>query len=293
LGVAPGALIDPTIFIDEVKSLGFGPDRVIVSPYATIISAADKEAEREGGLVDRIGSTGSGTGAALIRRISRPPDRTILASEDAVLRDYLGDTSEIMRRTLCRNGRIVIEGSQGYGLSLLHGGYYPKATSRDTTAGTFLGEAGLSPRDVDDITLVLRCHPIRVAGDSGDLVGETSWREIARSAGLPENYCELTTATKRIRRVGTFDPVLARRAIATNNPSRIVLNHLDYVDAGVRKGVFNARAIDFLNMVEGAINRTIDWIGTSPSRLLLRREIMRVDDRSLNLKQVAPNRLQH
>ena len=163
----PGAIIDPEIFHREIDSLKLERQRVIVSPHATVISEADKEAERTDGLVDQIGSTGSGTGAALIRRIGRRPGERILARDSLPLRDYLGDTSDVMRGVLNKNGRIVVEGSQGFGLSLLHGGHHPNATSRDTTAATFLGESGLSPRDVDDITLVLRCHPIRVAGKSG------------------------------------------------------------------------------------------------------------------------------
>ena len=216
----PGAIIDPEIFLREVEALQLSPARVIVSPQATVISEEDKEAERGGGLVSQIGSTGSGTGAALSRRIGRKSDKTILASEHAVLQKYLGDTSRAMRETLNKNRWIIIEGSQGFGLSLFHGGYYPKATSRDTTAATFLGEAGLSPLDVQDITLVLRAHPIRVAGNSGPLRGETTWAEIARQAGLPSDYTELTTATKKIRRVGTFDAELVRRAIDANSPTQ-------------------------------------------------------------------------
>jgi adenylosuccinate synthase len=192
-----------------------------------------------------------------------------------------------MREILNKNRWIVIEGSQGFGLSLLHGGYYPKATSRDTTAGTFLGEAGLSPRDVGDITLVLRAHPIRVAGNSGKLKGETSWAEVAKTAGLPEDYCELTTATKRVRRVGKFDAELAKRAIAANNPTRIVLNHFDYIDKDVRNHIFSVRALNFLRNVENSIERKVDWIGTSPARFTERGEIGSVS-RSRNFKVSAP-----
>jgi len=271
----PGAIIDPEIFSREVESLRLDRKRVIVNPYATVISQSDKESERASGLIAQIGSTGSGTGAALIRRISRQRGEAILARDHASLQDYLGDTSEIMRNALNKNGRVVIEGSQGFGLSLFHGGFYPKATSRDTTAATFLGEAGLSPRDVDDITLVIRAHPIRVAGDSGPL-DETSWAEIAKIAGLPGDYCELTTATKKVRRVGQFDPTLVRRAIEANNPTEIVLNHFDYVDDGVRNGIFSVRSLDFLRTVESSIGRKIDWIGTDPARLIERTKITRV-----------------
>jgi len=284
----PGAIIDPEIFHREISELKIARRRVIVSPWATVISKVDKEAERADGLVDRIGSTGSGTGAALVRRIQRQDGKHTLAKDCRSLREYLADTASVMREALNRNDRVVIEGSQGFGLSVLHGGYYPKATSRDTTAATFLGESGLSPRDVDDVALVLRCHPIRVAGKSGPLKGETSWAEIAKKAGLPADYVELTTATKRVRRVGTFDAELVKRAIDANSPSRIVLNHFDYVDAGVREHSFNDRSREFLAMVEDSIGHRIDWIGISPEEFIDRAEVG--DTRpSRTLKVLAPS----
>jgi adenylosuccinate synthase len=178
-----------------------------------------------------------------------------------------------MRNALNQNRWIVIEGSQGFGLSLLHGGYYPRATSRDTTAGTFLGEAGLSPLDVEDVTLVLRAHPIRVAGNSGPLLNETTWERIAKSAGLPDGYNELTTATRKVRRVGQFDAAMVRQAIQINNPTHIVLNHFDYVDPGVREHRFNVNALAFLKKLENDIGREIDFVGTGPATLVPRKEL--------------------
>ena len=283
----PGAIIDPEIFQSEVKSLRLEQERIAVSPWATVISTADKQAERDEGLVGQIGSTASGTGAALVRRIGRQSGEHILAKDCRPLHPFLADTSKIMRHALNRNKRVVIEGSQGFGLSVLHGGYYPRSTSRDTTAGTFLGESGLSPRDVDDIILVLRCHPIRVAGNSGPLKGETTWAAIARKAGLPADYCELTTATKRIRRVGTFDAELVKRAIEANSPSRIVLNHFDYVDAGVRQHRFSEQSRRFLTTIESSIGRQIDLIGISPSKLVERTDVMGSRSSSV-LKVIAP-----
>jgi adenylosuccinate synthase len=140
-----GAIIDPEIFHREVEALGLGPSRVVISPLASLITAEDKEAERTGGLIGAIGSTGSGTGAALVRRIGRCKG-TKLAKDDESLKPFIQDAASFMRDMLNRNRWIVIEGSQGFGLSLLHGGYFPNATSRDTTAGTFLGEAGLDVR---------------------------------------------------------------------------------------------------------------------------------------------------
>ncbi|MDF0496075.1 adenylosuccinate synthetase [Bradyrhizobium yuanmingense] len=265
----PGAIIDPEIFLREVDALGLGPDKVIVDPLATIISEDDRSAERSSGIIGEIGSTGSGTGAALVRRMMRHKE-TMLAGSIEALSPFLRDSTMFMRTVLDQGRWIVIEGSQGFGLSLLHGGYYPKATSRDTTAGTFIGEAGLSPLDVKDVTLVLRTFPIRVAGDSGKLPNETTWDVIAKGAGLPEGYCELTTATKKVRRVARFDAAIVKRAIAINRPTRIVLNHFDYIDPDIREHRFNANALSFLKKLEDDIDRSVDLVGTGPATLISR-----------------------
>jgi len=282
-----GAIIDPEIFFHEVKELGLGPERVYVSRFATLISDADKSHERSSGLVERIGSTGSGAGAALVRRMGRRRTEVpVLVQDHPDFAPFLKDTDEFFDALLSSGKRIVIEGSQGFGLSLLHGGYFPHATSRDTTAGTFVGEAGLSPRDVDDVTLVIRTFPIRVAGDSGPLFGETTWSLIAARAGLPPNYHELTTATRKIRRVGHFDPSIVIRAIRVNHPDRIVLNHLDYVDEVIRRGEDSSKASEFLvKEIENGIGHTVDWVGTSPSQLLLAEDVRSASARRPRARQ--------
>ena len=88
-----------------------------------------------------------------------------------------------MREHLEAGQRIIIEGTQGFGLSLLHSKYYPFVTSRDTTAAAFVSEAGLSPLDVDDIVLVLRAFPIRVGGNSGPLPNEIDWDTVTSESG--------------------------------------------------------------------------------------------------------------
>lgn len=266
-----GSLIDVDLFLEEVARLGLGPDRVRVSPRATLVTAQDQAAESRDRLPERIGSTGSGTGAALVRRIQRG-STAVLAADHPKLAPFLQDTNAYLRSLLDEDRRVVIEGTQGYGLSLTHGDY-PKVTSRDVTAGTFVSEAGVSPLDVDDVTMVIRTFPIRVAGDSGDLYGETSWSAIALRAGLPDDYVELTTATRKIRRVGLFEPSLVRRAITMNAPTRIVLNHLDYVSGSVRDGEFDREAMDFLADVEAGIGRRVDWVGTGPATLRERGEL--------------------
>lgn len=262
-----GAIIDPSIFLDEVRRLGLGPDHVLVSGNATVITQKDKDAEREQGLVGRIGSTGSGTGAALARRMARDGSFPILAEDVDELAPFIRDTEHYLTSVTRAGERIVIEGTQGFGLSLLLG-RHPKVTSRSTTAAAFLDEAGLSPFDVDDITLVVRTYPIRVAGDSGLLPNETTWEAVATRAGLPSDFVELTTATRKVRRVAEFDPEVVRRAIRVNRPTRLVLNHLDYVDPEVRGDRLGAAGREFVAFVERSVGHTVHTVGTGPAGLL-------------------------
>jgi adenylosuccinate synthase len=267
-----GSYIDLDIFHDELNHLGLGPDRVLINPMARIITEEHKSWERTVGLGPAIGSTQSGTGAAVMAMTARGasgfPLTSVQAKEVPGLAPFLKDTTLEVRSWLNSGERVLIEGTQGYGLSLLQSDYWPKATSRDTTAAGFLAEAGMSPRDVDDVTMVIRCHPIRVAGDSGPLKGETTWESIAAEAGLPIDYREYTTVTGKVRRVGRFDSHLVRAAIAANNPSRVVLNHLDYVDPNVKPGVFTAKAGRFVETIEHDIKRRIDWLGIGPDRVI-------------------------
>jgi adenylosuccinate synthase len=268
----PGSYIDAAIFRDEVNRLGLGPDKVAVSPTARIITDEHKTWERTAGLGRAIGSTQSGTGAAVMAMIARGASgfslQCVQAEEVPELEEFLKDTGSELRRLLDAGKRVVVEGTQGFGLSILQGGYWPKATSRDTTAAGFLAEAGLSPLDVDDITLVIRCHPIRVAGDSGPLPGQTTWEQIAAEAGITTDIREFTTVTAKLRRVGRFDPEVVRRAIQVNQPSRIVLNHLDYIDPRVREGLLPAKARAFVEKIEADIGRKVDWLGTGPGQVM-------------------------
>ena len=130
----------------------------------------------------------------------------VLAKNTNNLEEYIEDkTSVLMRDILNKNRRIIIEGTQGFGLSIWQSKYFPFATSRDTTASSFVAESGLAPHDVDDVVLVLRAFPIRVGGNSGPLPNEITWSELAAEANLPPDFEEYSSATHRVRRVARFN----------------------------------------------------------------------------------------
>lgn len=272
-----GSYIDVPVLLEEIEALNYPKDKIYINKYARIITAEHKRWEVEASLKDSIGSTSSGVGAAVLAAIARGASNFPLDSIDAEhcdeLSRYVCDTTDILRTANDANARVIIEGTQGFGLSLLDGGYWPKATSRSTTAAAALSEAGLSPVDVDEIYLVLRSFPIRVAGDSGPLYGETKWEKIAQEAGLNKDIREYTTVTNNLRRVGVFDPELVRRAISVNAPTRIVMNHLDYVGKIADLQDPQSRLSKFVSKVELDIGRRIDIFGFSGYEVFDAREL--------------------
>jgi adenylosuccinate synthase len=269
-----GSYIDIDVLLREIEELDYPRDRIFVSPYANVVTPEQKAWEVEAGLVSGIGSTGSGVGAAIMAMVAREASNFPLHRHDAAhcgaLDSFLHDTTALMRSWLDAGARIVIEGTQGFGLSLYDGGFWPKATSRATTAAAALAETGLSPMDVDNVVLVIRSYPIRVAGNSGPLPGETSWEAISETIDTQSDLREFTTVTKKLRRVGHFDASVVKAAIASNNPTAIVLNHLDYVGSGRVDNSDCSKAARFVAEIERTIGRRIDHLGFSPMSMELR-----------------------
>lgn len=263
--IAAGSYIDPSVLLKEVAETELDPPRLIIDPKAVVISEEHKQAEKEAGLREAIGSTLSGTGAAVVSRLRR--DGTArFARDDDRLKPFLRNSREFLRKCLDHNERVIIEGTQGFGLSPFHSAYYPNVTSRDTTAAGFLSEAGLSPLDVDEVVLVIRAFPIRVAGNSGPLPKEISWETVTSESGYETDLTERTTVTDMVRRVARFDAEVVRAAITANKPSHIVLNHIDYVDVVCRKSrQLNSKTERFVAYVEHEIERKVDFLGFGPS----------------------------
>lgn len=264
--LAAGSYIDPEILLREVREVELPPERLVIDPNAMLITAHDIEVEQRGGLIAGIGSTGSGTGAAVARRISRV-SRDQLAAGHPDLQPYLASSTELLRDLIDRGERVVLEGTQGFGLSILHSPHYPKTTSRDTTAAGVVAETGLSPLDVDEVVLVARAFPIRVAGDSGPFgAPEIDWGTVAAEGGHAEALAEFTSVTGRLRRVARFDPQIVREAIRVNRPSAIVLNHVDYLDAN-SDGALTEKTSRFVAGVAEDIGRAPDYVGLAPDHL--------------------------
>lgn len=268
--LAAGSYIKLDVMMEELASTNISSERLVIDPNAMIITSEFEDCEHQLALGSRIGSTESGTGAAVLKRVARA-SKSYLASKVADLHEFVRPTVPLMRSALDKRARIIIEGTQGFGLSLLHSSHYPFVTSRDTSAAGFVSEVGLSPFDVDDVVMVLRSFPIRVGGHSGPLPREIDWDTVTKESGSTQPVIEYASVTRRLRRVARFDPAVILRAINVNRPSTLVLNHLDHVDAECRDAtVLSQEAITFVEQVESSIDQPVDLFGTGPSLVVPR-----------------------
>ncbi len=265
--LAPGSLIDTDVLLGEAERLGLGPDRLGIDFRATIIEAEDRAAESSVHLRERLGSTLCGVGAAVARRALR--DGSVRhASDIEGLRPFVSDVPQEVHQALAGDRRVIVEGTQGFGLSLYHGEAYPFATSRDTTAAAFMSEVGLGAKFVDEVVVVARTFPIRVGGNSGPLPYESTWEAIQAEAGSPDSVVESTTVTGRPRRVGRFDFGIVQRALDYNGATGMVVNGLDLLDysnRGMRLPTnLTHKVVSFLDELEGKTQIPILLAGTGP-----------------------------
>lgn len=270
--IPSGGLVDLDVLKAELEMLRLGPDRVGVDRRAMVIEERDRQAERDLQLRERLSSTLCGVGSAVARKVLRGNDVRLAenaAAREAWLKPFLVDVSAEINDGVDRGKKVLVEGTQGFGLSLYHSSAYPKTTSRDTSAAGCISECGISPRLVTEIVLVLRTFPIRVAGQqAGPMFDETDWETIERESGSPDPLAEYTTVTRKLRRVGRFDHLLAEAACSVNRPTRLALNFVDYLGVENRcarsSEELNRRAHAIINEIESRTSAQVRYVGVGP-----------------------------
>jgi len=286
-------------------SAGFSIPKSYTDPnYSQAMIIEDEDVERERRLVEKIASTGRGGGAAAARRImGRKPGAVRLARDIPELKPYVGDGPPYRGSTTTRleiayrkGHSILLEGTQGSGLSIYHGPH-PYVTARDTNVAGCLAEAGISPSRVRRILMVIRPTPIRVGNPdktngaretSGPLKHETSFKNVALDAGLdPKEIADLekTSTTKRPRRVGWFEWDQFRHACSLNAPTDIALTFADYISSQ------NQHARRFEQLTEDTIKfiEELERVAQAPVSLINTR-FPRDPSESIDLRTVIDRR---
>jgi adenylosuccinate synthase len=230
--LAPAAVVDLEVLQSEIKQYGVGPEQFSLDPFSVIITPEMKKAEIE--LTRSISSTGSGTGAAAAAKTLRGPGTLLvkdILKDHSWLSPYVCDVASELNSLIDQGYRLILEGTQGFGLSLHHSRMFPKTTSKDTTAAQFVMEAGLSPLLVDEVFMAIRTFPVRVAGEqAGPMKNEITWERLRQESGYPYEIKEFTTVTRKVRRVARFDLEIVLDSCRLNRPTALVIHGLDYLD---------------------------------------------------------------
>lgn len=255
--IGAGVLVDPGVILEEIETLGTG-ERIGIDYRCGIIDEEHISRDKSSGhLAGKIGSTGTGCGPANMARAQRT---LRLAKDVEELKPYLKDVPEEMDRAMKEGKKILIECSQGFGLSLYYG-TYPYVTSKDTTASMALVDTGVGPKNVEEVVVVFKSFPSRVG--EGPFPTEMSEEE-AETLGI----MEYGTVTGRKRRMGHFDFNMARYAAMVNGATQIALSCIDYMgeeNRGTKSlGELSREARDFVARVEEEIGVPVTLISTGP-----------------------------
>jgi adenylosuccinate synthase len=231
--LAPGCVLNRENLLKEIAECKVDTTRLSIDPQAMIISDADIRAEA--GLVKGIGSTGQGVGYATARRILGRATGVRLAKDFRDLRPFIRTSWTILEDAYRSGSKILVEGTQGAGLSLYHA-TYPFVTSRDTSVSGCLSEVGIPPSRVRRVVMVCRTYPIRVQRPPGSTSGpmgiEIDWNTVSQRSGIPVDQLkktEKTSTTHKDRRVAEFNWELLRRASALNGPTDVAMTFVDYL----------------------------------------------------------------
>lgn len=297
LYIGPGAAITPSILFDEILHYRdiIGDREIVINPRAMVIKPKHAEKEKQ---IIRSGSTFKGCGAACADKVMRVPG-TQLFGEWYRYEDW----SEVVGQKMDRDSvnfilshvrvedgmfdlnnaidcgeSVMIEGSQGCDLDINYGLPYPNTTSRQCHAGQLVADCGISPRLVTDIVMIMRPYPIRISNktnigidiSSGDYDGsqELTWDEIKKRCGAPEgvDFGEMTTVTKKMRRVFEMNWDRLEYVTLLNRPTCIALNFVQYLDynaLGCKKlRDLPSKVRSFIDRVEDVTNVKVGLIGT-------------------------------
>jgi len=258
--IAAGANVSVQTFFEEVE-LTKVQGRIGIDQNASIIEEKHSAQDKASAINKGIGTTGRGVGPAIEERVRRTAK---LAKDIPELKAYLADQVQEVNNGLDSGKKVLLEGTQGFMLSLFLGGGYPYVTGRDTGASAIASEAGVGPTRVDDVIIVYKSFITRVG--AGPLPGEIT-KEEAQKRG----WFEVAAGTGRDRRSAPFDFDLARKTAKINGATLGAMTKLDCIFPSCRGAKkysdLSKEAKEFILEVEDKTGVPIALIGTGPEAM--------------------------
>jgi len=257
--IGAGANVHVAKFLEEVE-LTKVKGRIGVDQQASIIEEKHSVQDKTSAHLKGLGTTGWGVGPALEERARRTAK---LAKDIPELQPYLADVATEINEGIDSGKNVLLEGTQGFMLSLFYG-TYPYVTGRDTGAAAICSEAGVGPTRVDDVLIVYKSFITRVG--TGPLPGEMT-KEEAKKRG----WFETAAGTGRDRRSAPFDFELAKKAAKINGATQAAVTKLDCMFPNCQSAKkFDSLPTDAKQFIKEVENRTgipVVLIGTGPEAL--------------------------
>ena len=251
--IGAGVAVDPVVLGEELAVLPSEARRkLLVDGRCTLVSPVDREFDamiEETRGASAIGTTGRGIGPAYALRALRLSPRAMdlaggfdlgplarfyrrLSLDPAGLQSWAGESKELLEALLGdvgervvkineSGGSVLLEGSQGSLLDLVHGSY-PYVTATHTTAGYVPSALGIPPSLSGSVLGVTKCYTTRVGGGPfpTEIVGNLG--ETIRALGN-----EYGATTGRPRRVGWLDLVALKYTLRLNGSREVAVTKLD------------------------------------------------------------------
>lgn len=207
---------------------------IIIHPNAVVLRDEHRECEQAS--LSAISSTMQGSMAATIHKMARDPNDNPTAQGYI---DEYGEGAEIFgmvcsidywHEALMNAKKILAEGAQGYSLGL-NGKFWPFCTSRDCTPARFMADMGIPLPFLNKVIGTARCHPIRVGNTTDGYSGDVYSDQVEISFESLGQETELTTVTKRPRRIFSYSSQQIKDAIFDCMPDEVFLNFCNYTEA--------------------------------------------------------------
>ncbi|GAB7015127.1 adenylosuccinate synthetase [Methanogenium cariaci] len=257
LFIGTGVLVDPRVLKQEIEYVGVD-GRIFIDGRCSIIEEKHIEQDRANEYLSKtIGSTGTGCGPANVDRVQRVATQ---AKDVPELAPYVIDAAQEVNDALDRNETVLLEGTQGFGISL-YWGTYPYVTSKDTSASQIAADNGVGPTRIDDVIVVFKAYPTRVGEGP---FGTEMTKEESHSLGIEE----FGTVTHRERRIGCWDGKMARYSAMINGCTIGAITGIDNVDeacyGATEYSQLTEKALAFIRQAEEDIGVPVKLISTGP-----------------------------